>query len=206
MKQENTKQKILDKALYLFSLKGFDSTSMDEIAKEVGIKASSIYNHFSNKQAILESLICSISDQYTKDTQKINIHVQKPNDDLSYFENIDEEKLFEKVKQMFKYSIHNEKIFLFRKMMTIEQFRSNEYGELYTQRYVHRIVDYHAQIFKNLIDKNEIRYFDPKSLAMLYVSPILVLIGIVDRNKNTENECLKKLREHINTFYSLIHK
>ena len=39
MKQEDTKQRILDKALELFSTQGYDSVSVGEIAKGVGIKA-----------------------------------------------------------------------------------------------------------------------------------------------------------------------
>ncbi|MEE3499020.1 MAG: TetR/AcrR family transcriptional regulator, partial [Ruminococcus bromii] len=46
MKQEDTKQKILNKALELFSSQGYDSVSVSEIAKAVGIKAPSLYNHF----------------------------------------------------------------------------------------------------------------------------------------------------------------
>ena len=41
MKQEDTKQKILDKALELFSEYGYDSVSVGQIAQAVGIKAPS---------------------------------------------------------------------------------------------------------------------------------------------------------------------
>ena len=43
---EDTKQRILEKSLELFSTKGYDSVSVGEIAKAVGIKAPSLYNHF----------------------------------------------------------------------------------------------------------------------------------------------------------------
>lgn len=46
MKQEDTRQKILDKALELFAAKGYDSVSVGEIAQAVGIKAPSLYNTF----------------------------------------------------------------------------------------------------------------------------------------------------------------
>lgn len=49
----NTKEKIFDVSLDLFSKKGYDSVSLREIAKEVGIKKSSIYSHYSSKEAIL---------------------------------------------------------------------------------------------------------------------------------------------------------
>ena len=48
---ENTdKDKIFDVALDLFSKKGYDSVSIRTIASEVGIKESSIYNHYSSKR------------------------------------------------------------------------------------------------------------------------------------------------------------
>jgi AcrR family transcriptional regulator len=49
----NTKEKIFDVALDLFSKKGYDSVSLREIADSVGIKKSSIYSHYSSKEAIL---------------------------------------------------------------------------------------------------------------------------------------------------------
>jgi hypothetical protein len=49
----NTKEKIFDVSLDLFSKKGYDSVSLREIAEEVGIKKSSIYSHYPSKEAIL---------------------------------------------------------------------------------------------------------------------------------------------------------
>lgn len=49
----NTKEKIFDVALDLFSKKGYDSVSLNEIASGVGIKKSSIYSHYPSKEAIL---------------------------------------------------------------------------------------------------------------------------------------------------------
>ena len=52
-----TKDKIFDVALDLFSKKGYDSVSIRTIASEVGIKESSIYNHYSSKKEILMSIL-----------------------------------------------------------------------------------------------------------------------------------------------------
>ncbi len=49
----NTKEKIFDVSIDLFSKKGYDSVSLREIAEEVGIKKSSIYSHYPSKEAIL---------------------------------------------------------------------------------------------------------------------------------------------------------
>ena len=52
----NTRQEILDAALELFSVQGFEATSISQLAEAVGIRKASLYSHFENKQAILDTL------------------------------------------------------------------------------------------------------------------------------------------------------
>ena len=202
MKQEDTKQKITEKALELFSERGYDAVSVGEIAAAVGIKAPSLYNHFPSKQAIFDAIVETTAFRYEEDTDKINIHVQSAEADIPMLMTIGEADLYEKVRQIFSYSLH---IRRFRKMMTIEQFRSPKFGELYTRRFPERLVDYHAAIFKSLIAANVIREGDPNALALMYVSPVIALIGVCDRQPEKESECLKKLKAHVKQFYSMVH-
>lgn len=205
MKQEDTKQKIIDKALELFAAHGYDAVSVGEIAKAVGIKAPSLYNHYPSKQAIFNAIVESTAKQYEADTGKINIHVQNVAQDISVFTGITVDALFEKVRQIFVYSLHNETIRNFRRMMTIEQFRSPELAALYSKRYVERMIDYHAGIFRALIAAGEISAEDPETLAMMYVAPVLTLIGVCDRQPEKEGECLEKLKSHVNLFFRMVH-
>lgn len=203
MKQEDTKAKILEKALELFSVKGYNAVSVGEIANAVGIKAPSLYNHYQSKQAIFDAIVSATAAQYEKDTGKIDIHVQDSSMDISVFSKITEDDLIEKVHQIFAYSLHNETISRFRRMMTIEQFHSPKLAELYTKRYVERIAEYHAGIFKALIAAGEIRGDDPYTLAMMYVAPILTFIEICDRQPEKEEECIKKLDAHVRLFFRI---
>lgn len=205
MKQEDTKKKILDKALELFAAQGYDSVSVGEIAQAVGIKAPSLYNHYSSKQAIFDAIVDATAKQYEADTDEVDIHVQNSAQDIPVFTEITEDALFEKVKQIFEYSLHNETISRFRKMMTIEQFRSPELAALYSRRYVERLVEYHAGIFRALISAGEIMAADPETLSMMYVAPVLTLIGVCDRQPEMESECLDKLKRHVYLFYNMVH-
>lgn len=206
MKQEDTRQRILDEALELFSAKGYDSVSVGEIAKAVGIKAPSLYNHFPSKQAIFDSIVESTAAQYAADTDKIDIHVQDVQKDVPDFAEITEDALFEKVRQIFEYSLHDETISRFRRMMTIEQFRSPELAALYSNRYVERILRYHAGIFRALIASGEICAENPDTLAMLYVAPVVTLIGICDRQPEREQACLDQLQSHVRLFFRMVHE
>lgn len=205
MKQEDTKRKITEKALELFSERGYDAVSVGEIAAAVGIKAPSLYNHFPSKQAIFDAIVETTALKYEEDTDRIDIHVQRAESDIPMLMTIGEADLFEKVRQIFDYSLHNDSIRRFRKMMTIEQFRSPKFGELYTRRFLERLVNYHAEIFKSLIAAKVIREGDPNALALMYVSPVIALIGVCDRQPEREAECLENLKAHVKQFYSMVH-
>ena len=201
MRQEDTKQRILDKALELFSAQGYDAVSMGQIAAAVGIKAPSLYNHFPGKQAIFDALVASTAAQYEADTDKLDIHVQNAARDIPVFTEITEDALFEKVRQIFEYSLHNEAVSRLRRMMTIEQFRSPELAALYSRRYVERVTEYHAGIFRSLIAAGELRDEDAGAMALCYVAPVITLIGICDRQPEREAACLQKLEAHVRLFY-----
>jgi AcrR family transcriptional regulator len=53
----STRDKILYHSINLFAEKGFTDTSVREIAAAVGLRESSIYNHFPSKNAILEYIL-----------------------------------------------------------------------------------------------------------------------------------------------------
>lgn len=201
MKQEDTKNKILEKALELFAANGYDSVSVGEIAKAVGIKAPSLYSHYPSKQAIFDAIVKETSVQFNKYTDKIAIHVQSSERDFALFSKITEETLVEKVHQIFNFSLHDESIALFRKMMTIEQFRTAELSALYSERFVGRLIAYHAGIFRNLIASGELKDEKPETLATMYAAPIIMLIGVCDRQPDREEECMKQLDEHVRLFY-----
>ena len=85
MKQEDTKQRILDKTLELFSTRGCDSVSVGKIAEAVGIRVPSLYNHFPGNRAIFDAIPESTAAQYEADTDKIDIHVQNSAQDIPVF-------------------------------------------------------------------------------------------------------------------------
>ncbi len=201
MKQEDTKEKIIKKALELFAKNGYDAVSVGEIAKAVGIKAPSLYSHYSGKHAIFDAIVEYAASRYEKYTDEIDIHVQDAKKDMGVFFKVTDAALIKKVRQIFLYSLRDETISRFRRMMTIEQFRTKELSAVYTERYVERMIRYHAAIFENLIAAGEIKNENPQTLAMMYVAPVITLLGVCDRQPGREEECLKKLDEHVRLFY-----
>ena len=67
----NTKEKIMHIALDLFSVRGFSAVSVHEIAKEVGIKAPSLYKHYKSKQDIFDTIVKKYSENANKFLENI---------------------------------------------------------------------------------------------------------------------------------------
>ncbi|MGK9368637.1 TetR/AcrR family transcriptional regulator [Melioribacter sp. Ez-97] len=81
-----TKQLIIDKALELFSEKGFAATTVEDIAKSAGISKGLIYNYFESKEAILDALwseVYKIAEVIDSELKKF----KSPYDKIKYFIN-----------------------------------------------------------------------------------------------------------------------
>ncbi|MCK5402175.1 MAG: TetR/AcrR family transcriptional regulator [Flavobacteriaceae bacterium] len=66
MKPETRKDEIIITAARLFKEKGYSAVTMRDIAKAMGIKAASLYNHINSKQEILSNIIITLAEEFTK--------------------------------------------------------------------------------------------------------------------------------------------
>ncbi|MBC8756721.1 TetR/AcrR family transcriptional regulator [Kordia sp. YSTF-M3] len=70
-KNETRKEEIVRTAEMLFKQKGYSAVTMRDIAKAMGIKAASLYNHIQSKQEILSDIIITIGEQFTQGMAQI---------------------------------------------------------------------------------------------------------------------------------------
>lgn len=71
MKSENRKQEIIYAAAILFKEKGYSAVTMRDLAKAMGIKAASLYNHIQSKQEILSTIIIGLAEEFTSGMSQI---------------------------------------------------------------------------------------------------------------------------------------
>ncbi|MDY8134593.1 TetR/AcrR family transcriptional regulator [Aquimarina sp. 2201CG5-10] len=71
MKPENRKQEIINAASILFKEKGYSAVTMRDLAKAMGIKAASLYNHIQSKQEILSTIIIELAEEFTTGMNRI---------------------------------------------------------------------------------------------------------------------------------------
>lgn len=156
-----TKDKIFDTALDLFSKKGYDSVSVRTIASEVGIKESSIYNHYSSKKDILMSIL-NYFEEYFKGN---------PLDDESIRKLLEEnpEEFYHQGSEMFKQQIFEEKILKIMKLIFVQMYQIDEVKEFFLREILGGSTDFLSDVFEILIQKNVIGSdCNPNKLAEMY--------------------------------------
>jgi len=69
-----TKEKLKQAALSLFAKRGYEGTTMNDIAERVGINKASIYNHFKNKEALFLAVYQEVAGDYEKLNERVIKH------------------------------------------------------------------------------------------------------------------------------------
>lgn len=197
-KQKDTKRLILDTALDLFSKCGYDGVGLRDIAHIVGIRESAIYKHFTNKQDLFDKLVKQMSDEYTKNANLLNIeHNEKM---IERYKHISENELIKLCCGLFLYLAKDERAAKFRKILTVEQFRSETLGKVYREFYLDNVVAYQSKVFKELINSNVLIQADCKIVALQFYAPIYLLLTAYDDNNSNENKILEDLTNHVRLF------
>jgi len=83
--KSGVKQTILDKALELFSAKGYDGVSVNELAEAAGITKPTLYYYFGSKEGVFEAVCQSHYTQFNTLITENAAYSPKPQ---SYFEDI----------------------------------------------------------------------------------------------------------------------
>ena len=176
MDRGNTKQEILEASLDLFSVQGFEATSISQIAGAVGIRKASLYSHFESKQAILDALIQATIGEYEKHSIFANADWDDP-----AFTKDKEHMTAEMAAQMFlgqiHYILHDPKISRARKMLTIEQFQNPQMAALQTKQNYTDVMGYFTGLVRFLIRQGRLVDSDPEIMAAQLCLPISAWIS-----------------------------
>ncbi|MCR5025555.1 MAG: TetR/AcrR family transcriptional regulator [Lachnospiraceae bacterium] len=179
----NTKEIILEKALMLFSQKGFESVSIRDIAAEVGIGNSALYKHFESKQAIFDSLVEKLKKEYLESSSIVS-------EDIRGIDAVKEACL-----KMFKYQTGDENIVRFRQLLLIEKFRNPEMAEIYREFFVNIPLRRLTSIFDTLQGKGLMEEGDIFVYAMELYAPFY-LFHFVEYDR----DIMDKLMIHVENF------
>ncbi|MBR0081510.1 MAG: TetR/AcrR family transcriptional regulator [Clostridia bacterium] len=180
----DTKERILVAALEMFSQNGYAGTNIRELSASLGLVKSGVYKHYESKAAIWNALLDEMIAYYAEHFGSIE-HLPPVPDSP--------EGLVTMTMQMVNFTVHDEKIIMTRKVLTLEQFRDERARELATKHFLTGLTELFAHIFAGMMDKGLLRKDDPKMLAFAYTAPISALIHLCDREPDQKEEALAQI-------------
>lgn len=199
----NTKEKIINEALTLFSQKGYANVFVGEIAQKVGIKAPSLYKHFKNKQAIFDGIIEEMQKQFMKTADLLGINGSDAKADGDTYTKISEEASIKIGLGLFQYYLHDEYNQRFRKMLTIEQFHDKELAALYTKQYVDDPLSYQGIMMGMMVSAGAFKTDNVNIMTLQFYAPFYLLLTLCDREPEREEEATQIMIAHIKQFNQL---
>lgn len=191
MPKTNAKEKLMEAAIRLFSVKGYDGTSVDEIAESIGIKGPTIYKYFKGKEALLQAVIDNADEEYYKGMgfglrKEENIHTAR--------------QLKEFAMKSLMFTIDNETARRMRRLLTIEQYRNEMFAERATRYQISNIISLYVDIFSRLINEGVMVKGDPNVFALEFMAPVSLMLQMCDREPHKKDEAMKTIEGHMDTF------
>lgn len=195
---KGTKKKIFDTALLLFAEQGYKATTMRQIAKSVGIQQSAIYNHFKNKEDILESAIERLSSSHL-----INIFEDKEPKELYKKGRL----LLKNIANMFKLISYDTKTDLLFRFMMQELFNNEKLRYFYNEEFYQKNVKKLSAIFFMMMQEEMIIHTDPLLLANEFFSPLFfyqLQIVRLKADKKSTSAAATLFEKHVEFFWDRI--
>ena len=179
----DTKERILAAALEMFSQKGYAGTNIRELTASLGLVKSGVYKHFESKEAIWNALLDEMTVYYDK--RFGSPENLPPIPDTA-------EELTGLTMRMVNITVHDEKIVMTRRLLSIEQFRDERARALATKHFLTGLTEMFTYIFAGMMEKGLLRQDDPGILAFAYVTPVAALIHLCDREPEKTEEAMKQ--------------
>jgi AcrR family transcriptional regulator len=206
IRDTNTKQKILEAAINMFAEKDFNSVSIREIAKVVGIKGSSIYNHFASKEDILDAILGyhrsasnTVFEGYFEGS-RISCEAEHMSLEVILLSSMLTSMKFMEMPDM-------DKIF---KILSKEQLNNDKIRNFFLQEYIIKPREELVKVFEELVKRDMVKDIDPMQLAAEFHSYVIYKFYenyMLGRDKELDFEAMKEdFGKHIKFFSEAIKK
>ena len=143
-------EKILIVALHLFARDGYEVVSVILIAGELDMTKGALYRHYKSKRDIFDCIVQRMEQQDGEQASEYDMPEEEKEKMPEQYENVSLDDLVEYSKSMFEYWTEDDFASSFRKMLTIEQFRSEEMQKLYQQYLVAGPASYVKDLFDSM--------------------------------------------------------
>jgi AcrR family transcriptional regulator len=170
----NRKEEILIVALHLFARDGYEAVSVSQIAGELDMTKGALYRHYKSKRDIFDSIVKQMEQQDSEQARENEVPEESIEKTPEEYQNVSFDDFVEYSKSMFEYWTEDDFASSFRKMLTIEQFRSEGMQKLYQQYLVSGPAGYVKDLFKNMKIK------DPEENAVKFYANMFFYYNVYD--------------------------
>lgn len=199
----NTKEKILVAALRLFAVNGYEAVSVSQIAGELGITKGALYKHYKNKRDIFNCVFEYVCQLDVERSQKNGVPEKDYSEMPEAFSNVSAKSLGDYMKAQFHYWSEDEIACNFRKMLTLEQYKSPEMNALYQKVLVGGPMDYIENLLREISKKQKKQLPSPHALAVEFYSPFYLLLSMSDGAdcKKKKEEIAQSYIHYVDSFF-----
>ena len=187
----DTKDRIPEAALEIFSRDGYAGANLKDIAEAVGVVKSGFYRHYAGKEELWNAVLDDMERYYAERFGSSDNMPAIP-------QSTDELKVL--TLRMLDFTMHDEKIIMTRKILLIEQFRDARVCALATKHFGSGLEAIFTKIFAGMMENGSLGRRDPAMLAFAYSAPISTQVQLCDREPERYEEVMKKIDAFIEHF------
>ena len=202
MEKSSTREEILEIALDLFSVNGYEATSISQIADAVGIRKASLYSHFGSKQEIMDSVMEMVLSGFEESPMLSGAAREDPGYAKDW-KGMSAETAAKLIQEEIRSVLHHPVIGRGRRMLTIEQFRNEELSMLQTGTGYVNILRYFEGMVGSLRESKKLRGEDREIMAVQLASPVMAWISLCDREQDREDEVMELVERHVLQFFKV---
>lgn len=195
---KTTKDGIRKAALALFAESGYDAVSTGMIAGKLGITKGALYRHFENKQAIFDSIIQKMFELDAERAEADRVPAEAFEDSPDGYGQTALADFCSFVSGQFDFWTGDEFAVPFRRMITLEQFKSPERNKLYQDVIGLGPVRYSEDLLREMLATGKLNEraerVGPRNLALELFAPLHLMIQLADGGADRE-ELKKSLAE-----------
>ena len=189
----NTKERILTTALQLFARDGYEAVSVSDIAQALGMTKGALYKHYKNKRDLFDSMIQRMLELDSTAARQYGMPEQNLITDDRGYDQVDWDELRQFTLAQFRFWTEDGFACPLRRMLSLEQYRSEEMGKLYQEMVVSGPVHYTADIFRRMMARGRMKPGDADTLAAQFYAPMFLLIAMADGGANDGLSVLQSL-------------
>jgi AcrR family transcriptional regulator len=208
-----TKERILDAALDLFSQKGYDAVTMEDIAEAVNIKKPSIYKHYSGKQDLFEAVFAECSKRFKAFEEGLTVAHSEGREQMlgghlgptAMYElsKMSLNGVRQLIRAVFDYTLDDPMNSRFRRMLVVNQFSDEKMANYYTLLFIDMQVRNAEGIIRYLTGAGVLQGANTQTMAMNLYGPVYMLINKCDASPEYRPHAYEMLDVHVGEFFRL---